>query len=114
MNIKLYLTSNLVTKKGKSTVDCIFILNSIINKILNSGQKLYCIFIDYAKWYDSIKRSLLWHKLINAHISYKMVSALKAMYSSVKSAVRANNNISKYINPYSGVKQGDPFSSIIF
>jgi hypothetical protein len=101
-------------QKGKSTVDCIFILNSIINKVLNSGQKLYCIFIDYAKCYDSINRSLLWQKLITEQISTKMISALKAMYSSVKSAVRLNNEISEYINSYSGVKQGDPCSSILF
>ena len=45
---------------------------------------------------------------------HKMVSALKAMYSSVKSALRLNNNISEYINSFSGVKQGDPCSSILF
>ena len=51
-------------QKGKSTVDCIFLLNSIVSKVIHSGEKLYCCFIDYEKAFDRIDRSLLWHKLI--------------------------------------------------
>ena len=36
-------------QKNKNTVDCIFILHSIIAKVLNSGKKLYTAFIDYEK-----------------------------------------------------------------
>ena len=43
-----------------------------------------------------------------------MVSALKAMHSSVKSAVRLNNQTSENINSHAGLKQGDPCSSILF
>ena len=43
-----------------------------------------------------------------------MVAAFKAMYSSVKSAVRLNNQTSEYINSHAAVKQGDPCSSILF
>ena len=51
-------------QKGKSDVDCVFILHSIITKVLNTGEKLYCVFIDYEKCFDKIDRSFLWHKLI--------------------------------------------------
>ena len=100
--------------KKKSTVDCIFILNSLINKVLNSGQKLYCVFIDYAKCYDSINRTLLWQKLISQKISTKLVSTLRAMYSSVKAAVKIKSQISDHITSHTGIKQGDPCSSILF
>ena len=36
-------------QKGKTVNDCVFILHSVISKVLNTGQKLYCIFIDYEK-----------------------------------------------------------------
>ena len=39
-------------QKGKSITDCIFILHAVISKVLNSRQKLYCIFIDYEKCFD--------------------------------------------------------------
>ena len=43
-------------QKRKSIADCIFILQSVITKVLNSKQKLYCIFIDYEKCFDKIDR----------------------------------------------------------
>ena len=36
-------------QKGKSTSDCIFILHSIITKLLNSKEKLYCVLMDFEK-----------------------------------------------------------------
>ena len=46
-------------QKGKSTTDCIFILNSVVSKVLNSGQKLYAVFIDYEKCFDKIDHIFL-------------------------------------------------------
>ena len=34
-------------QKGKSTAECIFILNAIITKTLSSKKKLYCAFVDF-------------------------------------------------------------------
>lgn len=101
-------------QKGKSTTDCIFILHSILAKVLNSGQKLYSIFIDYEKAYDTVNRHFLWQKLLNENVSSKMIKALKAMYSSVRSVIKYNNNVSNCIKSHLGVKQGDPCSSLLF
>ena len=101
-------------QKGKSTTDCIFILHSIILKVLNNDQKLYSIFIDYEKCYDKINRLFLWQKLIAENVSTKMTRAIKSMYSSVRSAIRYNNLTSRCIHSYLGVKQGDPSSSLLF
>ena len=58
-------------QKGKSTIDCIFLLNAIVSKVINSGEKLYCCFIDYEKAFDRIDRPLLWHTLIFEKVSLK-------------------------------------------
>ena len=60
-------------QKGKSTVDCIFTLHSIITKTLEAGEKLYCVFVDYEKAFDKVDRSLLWHKLLKEKVSSKLV-----------------------------------------
>ena len=52
-------------QKGKSTTDCIFLLHSIISKVLSNRQKLYAIFIEYEKCLDKINHMLLWQKLIS-------------------------------------------------
>ena len=101
-------------QKRKSTTDCIFILHSIISKVLNAGQKLYTVFIDYEKCYDKINRLFLWQKLLAEGVSLKITKAVKAMYTVVKSAVKYKGNISNSINSRLGVKQGDPSSSLLF
>ena len=75
-------------QKGKNTIDCIFNLHSIISKVLNSGQKLYSVFIDYEKCFDSINRRFLWQKLLAQNARSKMASAIKAMYSTVRSVIK--------------------------
>ena len=47
-------------QKGKSTTDFVFLLHVIISKVLNNGEKLYCVFIDNEKCFDKIDRSNLW------------------------------------------------------
>lgn len=104
-------------QKAKSTIDCIFIFNSIISKVLNEdsgSKKLYCTFIDYEKAFDKVDRYLLWLKLLHEDISPRMLKILKSMYKTVKSCIKYNNKLSNYINSDLGVKQGDPLSPILF
>ena len=114
MDIIKYQTANLVIKKErKHTTDCIFMLNSIISKVLNSGQKLYAVFIDYEKCFDKIDHIFLWQKLISENVSSKMTQAIKAMYSVVRAVVKHNHKTSESIDIQLDVKQGDPSSSLL-
>lgn len=101
-------------QKGKSTVDCIFTFYSIISKTLHSGEKLYCIFIDYEKAFDKIDRTLLWQKLASEHVSTKLVHAISSMYAVVKSCIRYRASLSGFLNSHIGLKQGDPSSPLMF
>ena len=101
-------------QKGKSVVDCVFILHSIITKVLNAGEKLYCVFIDYEKCFDKIDRTFLWQKLISENVSSKLVTAIKSMYTTVKSCIRFKSTYSSFFNSYAGLKQGDPSSPLLF
>ena len=101
-------------QKNKSTVDCIFIFHSIISKILDNKEKLYCCFIDYQKAFDSVNRSFLWQKLLRNGCSKIMLKALYAMYQSVKSSLRFIGKCSNFFNTDTGVKQGDPLSPVLF
>ena len=53
-------------------------------------------------------------KLLNENVSSKITKALKAMYSSVRSVIKHNKNVSSCINSYLGVKQEDSCSSLLF
>ena len=102
-------------RKQKSTVDCIYILHSIINKvILAENRKLYCSFIDFRKAFDLVYRNGIWYKLITNGVSCKMVYMLQAIYKSVKSCVKVKGSLSEFFDSYMGVKQGEPLSPLLF
>ena len=61
--------------------------------IVSQNAKLYCIFIDYERAFDSIIRDALWLKLIEIEISSKMTVTIKAMYKDVKSCVKLSTNM---------------------
>ena len=59
-------------RSGFSTNDHIFALKMVIDLYLHTKKRLYDCFVDYAKAFDSVKRVLLWQKLIACQVkSYK-------------------------------------------
>ena len=102
-------------RQQKSTIDCIFILHSIINKVINyENRKLYCAFIDFQKAFDLVYRDGIWFKLLNSGVSCKLVKCLQAMYNSVKTCIKVNGSLTQYFDSYMGVKQGEPLSPLLF
>ena len=93
------ITNNLFGfQKGKSVQDCIYFHHAVISRILNKGQKLYCIFTDYEKCFDKIDRSFLWQKLLTVNVSCKLVRAIKSMYNTVKSCVKYKSTFQAFLN----------------
>ena len=67
-------------RPGHSTVDAIFILQTLINKYLKKkGGRLYYCFVDYRKAFDFIDRGRLWGKLIKQGINGKMLNIIKSL-----------------------------------
>ena len=65
--------------KGKSTVDCMFVLTSIIDKIVkHEKRKLYCSFVDLKEiCFDYVYRNGIWFKLIEQGVSSKIVKTFQ-------------------------------------
>ena len=102
-------------RDNHSTTDAIFILHSVIQKVLSKQAKLWCVFIDYQRAFDSVNREALWYKLIQSGISCKMINMIKCMYGKVQSCVKLSSvNISDFFDVTIGLKQGEPLSPILF
>ena len=67
-------------RKERSRVDAIFILQNLIQHVLNKNGRLYCAFVDLRKAFDSVYRNVLWLKLFKAGISGKMLRIIKSIY----------------------------------
>ena len=98
-------------RKGRGTVDCLFILNGLIQMMLSKGKKLYCCFVDYQKAFDYVDRATLWSKLVNENVSSKIITLLKNMYSKINLSVKGDKRVFK---SSCGVLQGESTSPILF
>ena len=110
-----------------STADAVFILHTPIQKILATNKKLWCIFTDYERAFDTVNRHALWTKLIRTEqnrtgistgLSCKMVNMIKAIYANVQSCVKLSYNntvsISDFFEVTISLKQGEPLFPILF
>ena len=101
-------------RKGRSTIDAIFILKGIVDSVLNSKGRLYCAFIDLKRAFDSINRNALWLKLYYLGIKGKLLRIIRAMYDNVKSCIKYCNNYSDFLNISVGLRQGETMSPTMF
>ena len=101
-------------RENKSTIDCIYILKSIIDCKIKNKKKLNCSFIDFRKALDLVFRNGIWFKLLEMGISQKFVNMIRKMYDTVKVCVKSMNSMSEFFKSYVRVKQGEPLSPLLF
>ena len=101
-------------RPGMSTVDAIFVLQSLINKTLKNKRRLYCCFVDFQKAFDSVNRYKLWFKLFNVGIRGKLLQIIQSLYSNVKSCVKYDGFLSEYFQNEMGLMQGEVLSPLLF
>ena len=83
-------------RRGRSTTDALFLLQSLIQKVLNQKERLYCTFVDLQKAFDSVYLNRLWFKLYKLGIDSKLLRIIRDMYDKVESCVRHCNSISEF------------------
>ena len=101
-------------KENKSTIDCIYILKSIIDCKIKNKKKLYYSFIDFRKALDLVYRNGICFKLLEMGISQKFVNMIRKMYDSFKVCVKSMNSMSEFFKSYVRVKQGEPLLPLLF
>ena len=102
-------------RKGYSTTDNIFCLMSLIQKYLSKKKgRFYCIYIDFAKAFDSIQHQKLWDAFSRNNINGRFLIIIKSMYAKLKSCVKVNDNLTSFFSCNTGTRQGCVGSPIIF
>jgi len=100
--------------KGRRTEYNLFILHTIFQKYVKLGKgKIYTVFVDFKKFFDSIDRDCLFYKLITYGITGKLYNVLKTAYTNPKFCVKTDCGLSKYFISYTGVKQGCVLSPLL-
>ena len=101
-------------RQGYSTIDGIFILQSLIEFFMSKNSFLYAAFIDLAKAFPSITRNILFKKLSDINLGKNMLNIIKSMYSDIKSCVYVNGEYSPLFPCQIGLREGENLSPILF
>ena len=103
-------------KPGFSTIDAIFVLQSLINRTLKKEKEviLYCCFINYRKAFDFVDRCKLRNKLIRVGVTGKLLCLIKSLYENVKSCIKHNGFLTEFFHPKYGLLQGEVMSPILY
>ena len=119
--IQKYLESNKILveeqngfRAGRSCIDHLFVLCTVLRNRKLSDKETFLCFIDYKKAFDSVERNLLLHKLSQIGINGSMYQAISALYLNPKSRVILNDYETEYFECPIGVKQGDCLSPTLF
>jgi len=113
-NYSVYIEAQAGFRRGMSTVDNVFILQSLVNHCFNENKKLFCAFVDFKKAFDFVVRDILWFKLIKYGVRGNILSVIKSMYNNISSKVKCQNTLSESFTCNLGVRQGECLSPFLF
>ena len=97
-----------------STTDHVFSLYALVELLKLQEQKLFCCFVDFSSAFDSVWRIGLWKKLLLSGVNGKVLNVILSMYNDIKSCVFSQGITSPFFSSFSGVRQGENLSPILF
>ena len=98
-------------------MDNIFSLYAIAQKYLSKESgRLYCIFIDFRRAFNSINHEKLWDSLKRKGIysEGKFLNYFQSMYQQLKSCVKVSGGLTEFVESNIGTRQCCISSPIIF
>ncbi|KAI5731765.1 hypothetical protein M8J77_015617 [Diaphorina citri] len=101
-------------RKGRSTLDHIFTLRQVFEKVWEYNNGGHFVFIDFKKAYDSANRPCLLKILKEFQIPTKLISLISDCLDKTLCKIKMPNTNSDEFEVTSGLRQGDPISPILF
>ena len=98
----------------RSCIDQINTIRIIIEQSAELGSKLYALFVDYEKAFDSIDRNCIWTTLKNRGLPEKLISLIRESYNQFQCRVLHDGQQTEPFTTASGVRQGCLLSPLIF
>jgi len=94
-------------RKGRSCIDHVYTLSTIIKNNVANRKNIYVAFVDMMKAFDWVDRDLMLYKLLYYNIDGKVYNAIRAMYSGTHSCVKLKQMTTDWFQTHYGVRQGD-------
>ena len=93
-------------RKGRGTIEQIFILRNILEQANEWNTPIAIHFIDFEKAFDSVHRDSLWIIMKKYGIPQKLIQMVQSLYKDFQCAVIDENETTDFFTVKTGVKQG--------
>lgn len=102
-------------RKGRSTLDNIFILNHLIQREKGMKEKkIYILFVDLKVAFDTVEREKLWQILKEKGVSKEIRLRIRKIYKETKVAIKSKEKMAEEFWTFRGVRQGCILSPFLF
>ena len=101
-------------RKCRGTVDMMFCARQLIEKCKEQNRKLYMVFIDLSKAYDTVSRKLLWPLLRRYGVPEKLVNLIRSMHSGMEAFLRLDTDTTDKCKILNGLRQGCVLAPALF
>ena len=113
-NKKIIPDNSMGFRKKIQTENAMLTLNTISSKYRSMKKKVYTVFVDFSKFYDTINHDLLFQKLRDIGLFGKLFDVLRHMYASLEYTVKLpfahKFVLTESFSANIGLKQGCPLS----
>ena len=101
-------------RKGRGTLSQILSIRRILEEMRKLNKEAIISFVDFKKAFDSVSREKMFQILPLYGIPNKIVSAIRALYTSTKAKVVSPDGDTPLFNIQAGVLQGDTLAPFLF
>ena len=110
----IYPESQCGFRSGRGTIDMIFSLRQVAEKVREKNQELYMVFVDVTKAFDTVNRQALWKVLKKLGIPDKMLNTIISFHEGMKASILADGKLSGSFGATNGPKQGCVMAPVLF
>ena len=101
-------------RSGRGTIDMLFVLQILIEKVRNTTEEAFITFIDYSKAFDSVEHHHLFQTMLAMGFPTHLVSLISNLYTNQSATIRWNGEHSGLFHINKGVRQGCILSPHLF
>lgn len=104
-------------RRGRSTMDNVFILNHLVQREKKKGgkeSKIYALFVDLKAAFDNVDREQLWSILMDNGVNMDVIRRLEKVYEETVVAVRTKEGLTDEFRTHKGIRQGCVMSPFLF
>ena len=101
-------------RKGHGTLDALFTLTHAINMARHNKKRLYVVFVDFKKAFDTVRRDVMIARCRQLGVHGQFLDTLVLLYDKVQQQVCIGGEMGRLFDTYVGTKQGSELSPLLF